>query len=77
MYSRVAIKFIFGLRVHLEAIQVKFVYEGHRYVTGEQVAQLSQRDHAAAMVSCGANINVVLRIHRTLLQIAAAVSFTC
>ena len=32
-----------------------------------QVAQLSQRDRAAAWVSCGANINVVLRIHTTLL----------
>ena len=33
----------------------------------QQVAQLSQRDRAAAWVSCGANINVVLRIQRTLL----------
>ena len=30
-----------------------------------------------SVVSCGANINVVLRIHRTLLYIAVAVSFTC
>ena len=33
----------------------------------EQVAQLSQRDRAAVWVSCGANINVVFRIQRTLL----------
>ena len=33
----------------------------------KQVAQLSQRDRAAAWVSCGANINVVFRIQRTLL----------
>ena len=32
-----------------------------------QVAQLSPRDRAAAWVSCGANINVDLRIQRTLL----------
>ena len=32
-----------------------------------QVAQLSQRDRAAVWVSCGANINVVFRIQRTLL----------
>ena len=32
-----------------------------------QVAQLSPRDRAAAWVSCSANINVVLRIQRTLL----------
>ena len=33
----------------------------------KQVAQLSQRDRAAVWVSCGANINVVFRIQRTLL----------
>ena len=34
----------------------------------KQVAQLSQRDHAAVWRSyCGANINVVFRIQRTLL----------
>ena len=32
-----------------------------------QVAQLLQRDRAAAWVSCGTNINVVFRIQRTLL----------
>ena len=36
-------------------------------INEKQVAQLSQRDRAAAWVSCGANINVVLRIQRTLL----------
>ena len=33
----------------------------------QQVAQLSQRDRAAVWVSCGADINVVFRIQRTLL----------
>ena len=33
----------------------------------KQVAQLSQRDRAAVWVGCGANINVVFRIQRTLL----------
>ena len=32
-----------------------------------QVAQLSQRDRAAVWVSCGANINVVFCMQRTLL----------
>ena len=44
-------------------IQVFIRLQGSR-----QVAQLWQRDHAAAWVSCGAYINiVVLRIQRTLL----------
>ena len=33
----------------------------------KQVAQLSQRDRAEVWASCGANINVVFRIQRTLL----------
>ena len=69
MYNICSNKLISSLGVHNSITAFfKLIYRLCECISQkEQVAQLSPRDSAAAWVSCGANINVVLHIQRTLL----------